>query len=299
MTSYGGLVASPTEGTRVGSNSKPVNGENMTRVVAGRDRLGNVRTIACDLDGVIYVDTDGVPGAGAALDQLVAAGFGLIFVTNNSTKTQQDVRDHIAQRTGFNGPAEVVTSGMATAGELVGDVKRVFVVGGAGLVTTLEAHDLEVVTDWQRAEAVVVGLDRGLSYGKLSEATMAIRAGAGFYATNADATYPMPDGLYPGGGAIVAFLERSTDVPAIVCGKPHAPTRAMVRTLAGDGGVLVVGDRAETDIGMGIAEGWATALVLTGVVDDPAKIPPEYQPDLILPSVSALPAALEAGRGRH
>ena len=74
-----------------------------------------------------------------------------------------------------------------------------------------------------------------------------IRAGAEFYATNADATYPMPDGLYPGGGAIVAFLERSTDVAAIVCGKPHAPTRAMVRTLAGDGGVLVVGDRAETD----------------------------------------------------
>ncbi len=254
-----------------------------------------MRTIACDLDGVIYVDTEGVPGAGAALDQLVAAGFSLIFVTNNSTKTEQDVRDHIAQRTGFKGPADVVTSGMATAGELVGVAERVFVVGGAGLVATLEVYGLEVVTDWQRAEAVVVGLDRELSYEKLADATLAIRAGAGFYATNADATYPMPDGLYPGGGAIAAFLERSTDVPAIVCGKPHAPARAMVRKLAGDGGVLVVGDRAETDIGMGIAEGWATALVLTGVVDDPAEIPSKYRPDLILGSIADLPAALGVG----
>ena len=254
-----------------------------------------MRAIACDLDGVIYVDTQGVPGAGAALDQLVAAGFNLIFVTNNSTKTQRDVRDHIAQRTGFAGPAEVVTSGMATAGELVGVAERVLVIGGAGLVTTLEAHGLEVVADWRRAEAVVVGLDRDLSYGKLSEATLAIRAGAGFYATNADATYPMPDGLYPGGGAIVAFLERSTDVPAIICGKPHAPARAMVRKLAGGGGVLVVGDRAETDIGMGIAEGWATALVLTGVVDDPGQIAAEYRPDLVLGSIADLPAALGIG----
>ena len=120
-------------------------------------------TIACELDGVIYVDTEGVPGAGAALDELVAAGFALIFVTNNSTKTQQDVRDHIAQRTGFDGPAEVVTSGMATAGQLVGAVERLFVVGGAGLVTTLEAHDLEVVAEWRLSAAVVVGLARELS----------------------------------------------------------------------------------------------------------------------------------------
>jgi 4-nitrophenyl phosphatase len=124
---------------------------------------------------------------------------------------------------------------------------------------------------------------------------LAIRAGAGFYATNADATYPMPEGLYPGGGAIVAFLERSTDVPAIVCGKPHAPARAMVRKLAGDGGVLVVGDRAETDIGMGIAEGWATALVLTGVVENPAQVAAEYRPDLVLGSIAELPGALGVG----
>jgi 4-nitrophenyl phosphatase len=264
----------------------------MTGVVAGRGGLGNVETIACDLDGVVYVDTIGVPGAGAALDQLVAAGFNLIFVTNNSTKTRKHVMDHIEQRTGFAGPAAVVTSGMATAEQLVGVADRVFVVGGAGLVSTLEAYGREVVIDWRRAEAVVVGLDRDLSYKKLSEATLAIRAGAGFYATNADATYPMPDGLYPGGGAIAAFLERSTDVPAIVCGKPHAPTRAMVRKLAGDGPVLVVGDRPETDVSMGIAEGWATALVLTGVVDDPAEVPPEYRPNLILPSIAELPAAL-------
>jgi 4-nitrophenyl phosphatase len=224
----------------------------------------------------------------------VAAGFELIFVTNNSTKTRQDVRDHVAKRTGFAGPAEVVTSGMATAAQLNGVAERVFVVGGAGLVATLETHGLEVVTDWRLCDAVVVGLDRDLSYAKLSEATLAIRSGAGFYATNADATYPMPDGLYPGGGAIAAFLERSTDVPAIVCGKPHAPTRAMVRELAGDGGVLVVGDRAETDISMGIEEGWATALVLTGVVDDPARVPAEYRPDLVLPSIADLPAALAA-----
>lgn len=243
----------------------------------------------------MYVDHHGVPGAGQALDALARAGIKMVFVTNNSTKTRRDVLDHIALRTGYRGPADVITSGMATARQLAGQVDRVLVVGGTGLSATLVEHGVQVVTDWRQAEAVAVGLDREVSYEKLAVATLALRNGAAFYATNTDATYPMPDGLYPGAGAFSAFLERSSGREPVVCGKPHEPVRAMVREVAGDGGVLAIGDRPETDIAMGKAEGWATVLVLTGVVADPTTIPAELEPDVVLPSIADLPAALNIG----
>jgi 4-nitrophenyl phosphatase len=257
--------------------------------------LGNVTALVCDLDGVVYLDRDGVPGAGEALQAMADRGIRLMFVTNNSTKAPETVIEHIAERTGFVGDVDlVVTSGLATAHAMQGRVTTAFVVGGDGLVATLAASGIEVVADWRAAQAVVVGLDRDLSYGKLTDATLAIRNGASFYATNADATYPTPQGLYPGGGAIVAALETATDVRPIVCGKPHEPTRELIRELAGGGDVAVVGDRPETDLALGKAEGWPAILVLTGVVDDPSDVPAAYQPDVVLASIADLPALLGA-----
>ena len=266
----------------------------MTEVVAGVASRAKPGTVVLDLDGVLYLDEVGVPGAGGALRQLTAAGHRLVFVTNNSTKTEEMVAVHIRERTGFEADrADIVTSAGTAADILASRSGTVFVVGEPGLVSTMENRGLEVVTDSDAADTVVVGLDRGVTYARFADAALAIRNGADFVATGTDATYPTPRGLYPGAGALVAAVTVAAGrEPSLVCGKPHPPIRSLVRALVGPGPVWVVGDRPETDLAMGKAEGWRTVLVLTGVTADPAEVPPELAPDLVLDSIADLPAAI-------
>jgi 4-nitrophenyl phosphatase len=265
----------------------------MAEVVAGASAGDKVSTVVCDLDGVVYVEKAGIPGAGEALARLRNAGIALVFVTNNSTKTSQMVVDDIEAVTGFTADrARVVTSGMATAHYLQGRVRSAFVVGGEGLARALEEVGIEIRTDWEAADAVVAGLDRALSYDKLKAATLALRSGAMFVASNVDATFPGTEGLYPGGGSIVAALETASGVAAVVCGKPYPPTRELVRSVVAPGRVVVVGDRPETDLAIAKAEGWGSVLVLTGVITDAAAVAPEYTPDAVLASIAELPEYL-------
>lgn len=253
--------------------------------------MGNFTTVVCDLDGVLYRGPEPVAGAGAALEEIAAAGIRLLFATNNSTRTAAEVAAVIESRTRYPAsPADVVTSAMATAHHLAGVARSVYVVGGRGLPPTLSAAGIPIVESWREADCVVVGLDPNLTYEKLADATLAVRAGARLVATNDDATFPTPQGLVPGAGALVAALERATGRHAEVCGKPHEPMRRLLRELAGAGPVLVVGDRVETDIALGMAEGWATVVTLTGV-----STPEEAQragADHMVASIADLPPIL-------
>ena len=251
-------------------------------------------TLVCDLDGVVYLGDRGVPGAGQALASIVDAGHRLVFVTNNSTKTPRMVIAQVAARTGFTGSVSgVVTSAMAAAGVLTADDDPVLVLGSAALSDAVRQTGRETVADWRSANSVVVGLDLELSYDRLSAAVLAVRGGARFIATNDDRTFPSPVGQQPGAGAIVAAVEAATGIAPLVCGKPHPPTVDLVRALVGEGDAVVVGDRPETDLAMGTREGWATALVLTGVTDDAAHVPAEVTPDVVLASIAALPEWLQ------
>lgn len=256
----------------------------------------DIGTLVCDLDGVVYLDDLGIPGAGDALAAVVAVGIRLVFVTNNSTKTPQQVAAKIQRTTGFTAdPAMVITSSRVTAGQLAGTVDRALVVGGDAIDAALEEVGIAVVTSWEDAAAVVVGLDPGLTYEKLAGATLAIRNGAGFYATNTDATYPTPRGLLPGGGAMVAALQTATAVAPVVAGKPEAPMVAEI-TKAVAGPVLVVGDRPETDVALARAAGWSSALVLSGVTRSLTEVPAEWAPDVVLGSLADVAEHLVAAR---
>jgi len=253
--------------------------------------MGNLGTIVCDLDGVLYRGSEPVAGAGDALDRVSTAGFRLLFATNNATRTADEVAAAIRVRTGHAvAPEQVVTSAMATAHHLAGTVGGVFVVGGRGLGATLVAAGVPVVVDWRGTDCVVVGLDVELTYAKLADATLAVRAGARLVASNDDATYPAPHGLVPGAGAIVAAVERATGATAEVCGKPHLPMRWLISELAGDGPVVVVGDRIETDVALGQAEGWVTVLTLTGVTTPEEAA--SAGADHVVASIADLPAIL-------
>ncbi len=257
----------------------------------GGDRIGNPGTIVCDLDGVLYHGTHGVPGAGTALRRMADAGLQLLFATNNAALPPGKVAANIAERTGFR-PAEgaVVTSSMAAAHHLAGSVGAAFTIGGEGVPLALWAVGIEVVEDPDAADVVVVGIDPQLTYARLGQAMRPLLRGARFVATNDDPTLPTADGLLPGAGAIVAALERAVGRRAEVCGKPHRPMGAMLDALVAGAGVLMVGDRIDTDIDFGRNQGWQTALVLSGVTL--ASEASASGADFVVGSIAELPDVL-------
>jgi 4-nitrophenyl phosphatase len=223
--------------------------------------------LICDLDGVVYRGKDPVPGSATALAALEAAGWRIIFCTNNSARTPEEVAERVRAITGYEGRAEqVITSAAAAAGLLAESKPPTFVLGGDGVRTALEKEGIPVTAVGSEAGAVVVGLATGLTYDWLREASSAVMRGARFIATNDDPTFPAEDGLWPGAGSIVAAVERATGVMAEVAGKPFPPMRRLLHQNLGPGPVWVVGDRPDTDLALASVEpGWRSALVLTGV----------------------------------
>jgi phosphoglycolate/pyridoxal phosphate phosphatase family enzyme len=251
--------------------------------------------LVCDLDGVVYRDDEPVPGVAEKIEQLRRAGIRIVFCTNNSTKTPAEYADKLR---GFGLRAakdDIVTSSVVTAETLVGRGlrgRRVLVVGEAGLRSALSDGGLRVLdgTDDEAADIVAVGLDRSFDYSAMRRATLALRDGALFVATNDDATFPAPGGrLWPGGGAILASLEVASGRRAEVMGKPHAPMLdAAERRLRGARAIAVVGDRPDTDLRGGTNKGWTTILVLSGVTSRAEAAAAEPRPDVVLDSLASL-----------
>jgi 4-nitrophenyl phosphatase len=150
----------------------------------------------------------------------------------------------------------------------------------------LAAAGLEAVEEWP-CEAVVVGWHRTFDFDRLDRASAAVRRGARFVATNLDPTYPAPDGLLPGNGALVAAVATASGKTPEVAGKPEAPTVALVRRRFGDRGV-VVGDRASTDGALAAALDWPFALVVSEATRSPGEPDLDPPPRFTVPSLAAL-----------
>jgi glycerol-1-phosphatase len=247
-----------------------------------------------DLDGVIYLGDQVVPAAPAALDQVRGLGVRVAFVTNNSYRPPDLVAERLNRLGVKAAAADVLTSAQAAVRLLGGPEGlagvRVMVVGGPGLRQALEAAGARLVDGpaWRDTEVVAVGFDPDLTYAKVRDATLAIRAGARFVGSNPDTTLPTPDGFWPGAGATLALLRASTGVAPEVAGKPE---RALLDTAAaaiGSGPYLMVGDRADTDLDGAHRLGWSTALVLSGVTRLPDLPDLAVPPDHLLPDVGGL-----------
>jgi glycerol 3-phosphatase-2 len=250
--------------------------------------------VVFDLDGVVYLGEQVVPAAPGALDQVRGLGVKVAFVTNNSYRPPDRVAEKLNRLGVKAAEGEVLTSAAAAVRLLGGrdglDGVRVMVVGGPGLRQALEAAGARVVDGpaWREAEVVAVGFDPDLTYARVRDATLAIRAGARFVGSNPDTTLPTPDGFWPGAGATLSLLQASTGVRPEVAGKPE---RALLDTAAaaiGPGPYLMVGDRADTDLDGAHRLGWSTALVLSGVTR-PADLPDlATVPDHLLADVGGL-----------
>jgi len=288
-----------------------VNGTSTPALAAGSSRPPATAfdVALLDLDGVVYVGPDAVPGVPDALTDARTMGMRLGFVANNAARTPEEVARHLSE---LGVPAEssdVITSAMAAAtvvAEQFGAGARVLPVGGPGVAAALEAAGLTVV---ERAEdqpqAVVQGYGREVGWPQLAEAVVAVRNGARHVATNADSTIPSPRGPLPGNGAMVAVVRNVTGQEPLVTGKPDPAMHAECVRRTGAQRPLVVGDRLDTDIEGAARAGAASLLVFTGVTDPATLLAahPDHRPDLLSADAGGLlvahPAVVGAEGGHR
>ena len=248
-----------------------------------------------DLDGVVWKGEEPIPGAPDTLRALRDSGKRLCFVTNNSSELPETYAKKLARMGAGASPEEVVSSADATA-RLVERVvpgargRLGFVIGGDGLRAAMTSIGVRLADGDEGIDAsvVAVGWDRGLTYDALRVATLAIRAGAAFIASNTDATYPAADGFWPGAGSIVAALRTSTGRDPMVAGKPDPTILQIAADRLGGAPALCIGDRVETDVMCAQAAGWPSALVLTGATGVPELAVAPAWPDYVIRRLSDL-----------
>jgi phosphoglycolate/pyridoxal phosphate phosphatase family enzyme len=270
-----------------------------------------IALVAVDLDGVVYRGGRVMPAAPEALEEVVRRGLDLRYVSNNSTAHREVVSERLAAMGVPAGAARVLTSGFVTARwlrERLPAGSRVLVMGEEGLMRELREVGLRPFPvsgaelegnapageAWASAPgqsplvsprqdsvdaddlapvpaAVVVGMDRSFSFHSLARTQAAIKSGALFVATNTDPTYPTPDGLVPGAGALVAAVATAAEREPVVMGKPSLALAEVLEDVTGvpASRTLFIGDRLTTDVALGREAGMITALVLTGVTTEP------------------------------
>jgi glycerol 3-phosphatase-2 len=235
----------------------------LTPLVAPYDQL------ILDLDGCVWVGPDPIPGAVDAIGALREAGKRIAFVTNDP---RHALEEHVRKlwRIGVKASLADVVSAGAAMQHLLAETRRgrtAFVIGTEPLQRHVADAGCRVLngTDLaSRAEVVVVAGTEALVYDDLRDAVLALRRGAEFLATSRDPTYPMPDGLWPGTGAIVAAIEVGSARSAAIVGKPEPQLFYTALDRLGEGRTLVVGDRLDADIAAAAKAGLDSALVLTG-----------------------------------
>lgn len=240
-----------------------------------------------DLDGVVYVGPAAVPGAPVHITRAQAGGVQVAYVTNNASRTPDQVANHLQSLGVVADAADVVTSAQAAAHVLAqrhSPGSKVFVIGGPALFTALEEESLQPVSQADDdVAAVVSGSHQDLLWSTLTEGAMLVRSGVPWVASNADLTVPLAHGLAPGHGAQVELIRSFANSEPTVAGKPHRALFDETVRRVGGRRPLVVGDRLDTDIAGANATGVESLLVLTGVsgLADIVRAPEALRPTYI------------------
>jgi 4-nitrophenyl phosphatase len=232
----------------------------------------HIKSLILDMDGVLWKSDSPIGDLPAVFSRIQERGLKIAFATNNGTRTPAQYVERLAE---FGVPAEpwqVVTSALGVTDLLCQKFPhggQVFAIGGQGVMTALQEKGFVplAVEEAEKAQAVIVGIDVEINFKKMLEATLLVRRGIPFYATNPDKTFPTPRGEIPGAGAWISVITTATDVQPVFAGKPAPYLIDLARGRLGTSKeeTLVVGDRLETDIAGGQAAGCPCALVLSGL----------------------------------
>jgi NagD protein len=246
-----------------------------------------------DQDGTLYLGNTALPGAVETIAALRAAGKRTIFLSNNPTRT----REQYAEKLNHLGiPArleDIVNSSFVMTRWLLRNAPgaRLFVIGEAPLQDELRAAGFSLSETAGEIDIVIASFDRAFDYHKLQVAFDAIRAGARLVATNPDRYCPTPTGGEPDCAAIIAAIEACTGAKCDpIVGKPSPIMIEMILSMLNlpPADCIMVGDRLETDIQMGLDAGMATCLVLTGDATREKLAASGLQPTLVLENISGL-----------
>jgi len=265
--------------------------------------LKDIRTLLIDGDGVLWRGDEPMLSINKFFDILTERQINWGLITNNATRQPEHYVEKFAGY-GVSAQADhMFTSATVTADYLVKTFplgSAFYVIGEIGVRSALMSEGLTAYNGEDKPPedvvAVVVGLDRTLTYMKLRIATLLIRSlDIPLIATNPDKTFPAKEGIVPGAGAIVAALETATGRNAKVIGKP-SPTMYQV-AMEKLGGRLettaVLGDRLDTDIAGAVLLGMGSILVLSGITTQSEAETSEIHPDFVFEDIGALAEELE------
>lgn len=246
-----------------------------------------------DLDGVVWLGHEPIEGAAATLRQLMEAGKPLAFVTNSPRIPPREQAEILRQHGIDAEPEMVITAGttlLSLARRELGEETSVLATGTRGFQEQVAEAGFESLPDdrWAEAKAVLVTGHPGFNYDELRAAAMAARSGVFFAATGRDPTMPMPDGLWPGTGSILAAIETASGREALIAGKPEEPIFQLGLerlALAADAKVAMIGDRLDTDVG-GAQRAGLDGILVSGNDSIPpgTKVTPEHE----IPNLAAL-----------
>ena len=256
-------------------------------------RLNRYDQVLLDLDGTVWLGNDAIDGAAEAVAALREAGKAVAFLTNDVRHAPEEFVRKL-WRLGIRAAlSEVVTAGAAVQFRLAQrGGGAAYVVGSQALVDHVAEAGMRIVNRTEfapRADVVVVGGHEGLHFEELKIATQAVLRDAELIGATRDVTFPMPDGPWPGTGAVLAAIEAAAGRKAdIVIGKPEPPMYAAARDRLGEGRCLAVGDRLDVDVAGARHAGMDSALVLTGSTSRADANAADPRPTHVADSLAAL-----------
>ena len=241
-----------------------------------------------DLDGTMYRGTELIEEAADFVNQLRKLDLPYLFVTNNSSRTPEQVAEKLRSFEIPADPEQVFTTSMATANYIYEQKSdaSVYVIGEEGIRTALAHKGLTFAEE--NADFVVVGIDRSINYEKLATACLAVRNGATFISTNGDIAIPTERGLLPGNGSLTSVITVSTQTIPLFIGKPESIIMEQALQVLGtkSSETLMVGDNYDTDILAGMNAGMDTLLVHTGVTTKQLLSGYEKKPTYVVDSLN-------------
>jgi HAD superfamily hydrolase (TIGR01450 family) len=249
--------------------------------------------VLLDLDGCLWVGEQPCPGAVEAVACLREAGRSVRFLTNDVRHGPEEFVRKL-WRLGFQAAVDEVLSVGAAVQRLLAarGEGTAFVIGTQALVDHVADAGLRIVNRTEfasRADVVVVGAHEEFDFAELRIAVQAVRRGAQLVGATRDATFPMPDGPWPGTGAVLAAVEAASGrVADVVVGKPEPGMYEAARATLGPGRVLAVGDRLDIDVAGARRAGLDSALVLTGSTTREDASAADPRPTHVAASLAAL-----------
>lgn len=271
--------------------------------------FSNIGALIIDMDGVLWHGNQAIDGLKDFFQVLREQALPFVLATNNASHTNQQYIDKLARMDVTVSASEILTSGMATALYLAQqkdpNKTRIFVLGEAGAIEPLLEQGFTLTnlyqlnsekTPGQGADIVVCGKDESINWDKLSTATLNLRAGAEFIATNGDTTLPTERGLIQGNGAILAALQAATGHTPQIIGKPEPIIYQQALSLLGSNleNTIAIGDRLDTDILGAVRTGIRSLMVLTGASTREEIENIDYAPTWVMQDLRAVTTALRS-----